>query len=136
MKVSAALPLAAALLLAAAGTALAQGKASIAECSVLLEPFKKESAAVKDAVASSGWPASSHALPACPMICARTSAPPAAGLRASASNRRAASPYCFSPTKAMAAQCSALASSPSPSAFIAISSASSGWRSARLMQAL
>jgi hypothetical protein len=38
-----------ALLCGLAGPVSAQQKASLAECTILLEPFKKESAAVKDA---------------------------------------------------------------------------------------
>jgi len=49
MKLRRVLPLAVALLPLAGGAALAQQKASLAECSILLEPFKKDSAAVKDA---------------------------------------------------------------------------------------
>jgi hypothetical protein len=49
MKVSRNLALAAAVLCLGTGAAMAQQKASLAECTILLEPFKKESAAVKDA---------------------------------------------------------------------------------------
>jgi hypothetical protein len=49
MRASCARALAVLALCSIAGAASAQQKASLAECTILLEPFKKENAAVKDA---------------------------------------------------------------------------------------